>query len=120
MDKVIIKTVRIAKPKYRSAASKSIHTSAAALLRVGAIDKETMRDFDATCLVKTPVFSAEQIKNIREKAKVSQPVFAVHHNTSDSTVQKWETGINKPRGAALKLLDVINKHGLAVLALSYP
>ncbi|CAN1537185.1 hypothetical protein MCEGE14_01632 [Burkholderiaceae bacterium] len=31
-------------------------------------------------------------------------------------VQKWEAGTKKPSGMALKLLDIVHKHGLAVLA----
>jgi putative transcriptional regulator len=37
-------------------------------------------------------------------------------NTSESTVQKWETGAKRPSGMALKLLWAIQKHGLDVLA----
>ncbi|OIN94516.1 MAG: transcriptional regulator [Comamonadaceae bacterium CG1_02_60_18] len=57
-----------------------------------------------------------QIKSIREQARVSQPVFARYLNTSVSTVQKWETGSKQPSGMALKLLAVVHKHGLGVLA----
>ncbi|MDD4929921.1 MAG: helix-turn-helix domain-containing protein [Gallionella sp.] len=44
------------------------------------------------------------IKRIREHAHVSQPVFARYLNTSESTVQKWETGQKRPSGMALRLL----------------
>jgi putative transcriptional regulator len=47
---------------------------------------------------------------------VSQPVFARYLNTSESTVQKWETGVKQPSGMALKLLSVVEKHGLKVLS----
>jgi putative transcriptional regulator len=47
---------------------------------------------------------------------VSQPVFARYLNTSESTVEKWETGAKRPSGMALKLLAVVQKHGLNVLA----
>jgi len=47
---------------------------------------------------------------------VSQPVFARYLNTSESTVEKWETGAKKPSGAALKLLSIVQKHGLQILA----
>ena len=35
---------------------------------------------------------------------------------SASTVQKWETGQKKPSGPALKLLNLVAKNGLEVLA----
>ena len=38
------------KPKFKSEAFAAIHASAAALQRVGAIDRTTMRQFDASCL----------------------------------------------------------------------
>jgi putative transcriptional regulator len=56
-----------------------------------------------------------QIKELRERYRVSQPVFARYLNTSESTVEKWETGAKKPSGMALKLLAVVQKHGLHVL-----
>ena len=51
-----------------------------------------------------------------EGAHVSQPVFARYLNTSESTVEKWETGAKRPSGMALKLLSLVQKHGLEVLA----
>jgi putative transcriptional regulator len=50
------------------------------------------------------------------QAHISQPVFARYLNTSESTVQKWESGSKQPSGMALKLLAVVQKHGLGVLA----
>ncbi len=45
---------------------------------------------------------------------VSQPVFASYLNISESTVQKWETGAKHPNGAALRLLSLVDQHGLAI------
>jgi putative transcriptional regulator len=75
-----------------------------------------MREFDQTCLAAPPPMEPKRIKRIREKQKVSQPVFARYLNTSESTVEKWESGAKKPSGMALKLLDIVDKHGLKVLA----
>ncbi len=104
------------KRKFKSDAFEAIHSSASALRKVGAIDKATMRDFDESCLSVPAEINPQQIKNIRERNHVSQPVFARYLNTSESTVQKWESGAKRPSGMALKLLDVIQKHGLKVLA----
>ena len=104
------------KKKFKTDAFAAIHESALALHGVGAIDKATMRKFDESCIAKTPTFEATQIKQIRERAKVSQPMFAMYLNTSESTIQKWEAGTNKPSGMALKLLDIVHKHGIGVLA----
>ncbi len=104
------------KRKFKSDAFEAIHASAIALHQVGAIDKATMRGFDESCLLTPPAIAAKQIKRIRERAHVSQPVFARYLNTSESTVQKWEAGTKRPSGMALKLLAIVEKHGLKVLA----
>jgi len=104
------------KRKFKSDAFEAIHSSASAMFRVGAIDKATMREFDASCLsVPTPM-QPRHIRRIRESQRVSQPVFARYLNTSESTVEKWESGAKKPSGMALKLLDIVEKHGLKMLA----
>ena len=100
---------------YKSDALASVHASAAALNKVGAIDQTTMRRFDASCLATPAPLAPQQIKAIREQAKVSQPLFARYLNTSESTVQKWESGSKHPSAMALKLLSVVQKHGLDVL-----
>ena len=102
--------------KYKSDAFEAIHSSASALYKVEAIDKTTMRSFDDSCLTVPVEFDAADIKALREKNHVSQPVFARYLNTSESTVQKWETGAKRPSGLALKLLSVVEKHGLSVLS----
>jgi putative transcriptional regulator len=104
------------KVKFKSDAFEAIHSAARGLHRAGTIDKATMREFDASCLSAPPSIAPKQIKRIREQARVSQPVFARYLNTSESTVQKWEAGTKRPSGMALKLLAVVDKHGLEVLA----
>ena len=103
------------KAKFKSDAFEAVHSAALGLHRAGTIDKATMRGFDETSLAAPPVIAPLQIKRIREQAHVSQPVFARYLNTSESTVQKWEAGTKRPSGMALKLLAVVEKHGLKVL-----
>lgn len=103
------------KQKFKRDAFAAIHASAAALQRVGAVDQTTMRQFDETCLSVPTTLAPTQIKSIREQAHVSQPAFARYLNTSESTVQKWESVSKQPSGMALKLLAVVQKHGLGVL-----
>ena len=62
----------------------------------GLRDQSTMRKFDMPCL--------------------ETPIFARYLNTSESTVQKWESGRKQPSGMALKLLAVVQKNGLKFLA----
>jgi putative transcriptional regulator len=103
------------KPKFKSDAFEAIHSSVSGMLRAGTIDKTTMRRFDESCLIIPSAIAPAEIKKLREKNHVSQPVFARYLNTSESTVEKWETGAKKPSGMALKLLTIVQKHGLQIL-----
>ena len=105
-----------AKRKFKSEAFKAIHSSASALHKVGAIDQTTMRSFDTSCLASPTPLKPQQIKKLRQRLHVSQPVFARYLNTSESTVEKWETGAKQPSGTALKLLALVEKHGLELLS----
>ena len=84
-------------------------------LQTGAISKVTMREFDAICPQPLRKFSAIDIKRLREALNFSQPVFALHLNTSASTVRKWEQGESHPTGPALKLLNIIADKGLQAI-----
>ena len=104
------------KLKFKSDAFEAIHSSVTGMYRAGTIDKATMREFDESCLSIPAPLEPRHIKRIRESQHVSQPVFARYLNTSESTVEKWETGAKRPSGMALKLLDIVEKHGLKMLA----
>ncbi len=78
--------------KYRSEAFAAIHETMEALHEVGAIGKQTMREFDEACLSPIETFTPEQIREIREREQVSQPVFARYLNISKNLVSDWERG----------------------------
>lgn len=78
--------------------------------------EQTMREFDAMCLPPIKNYTSLQIQRIRKRNHASQAVFAAYLNTTSSTVQKWEQGQKKPSGLALKLLNLVDRLGLAVLA----
>jgi putative transcriptional regulator len=87
-----------------------------ALRGEGAINMATMREFDQSCLSTPAKLDPQQIKRLREANHVSQPVFARYLNTNASTVQKWESGAKRPSGMALKLLGLVEKFGVNILA----
>jgi putative transcriptional regulator len=101
---------------YRSDAMASIHETMEALHNVGALEKQTMHQFDEACLTPIQALTPEQIKKIREHERVSQTVFARYLNVSISVVSKWERGEKKPAGAAVKLLSLVQKKGLNAIA----
>ena|SRR3990167_8389858 len=92
------------------------HEIATDLYKAGVINAQTMRDFDVKCLPSVKCYTARQIKQLRLRNKASQAVFAAYLNTSISTVQQWEQGNKKPNGPSLKLLNLVDQHGLALLA----
>ena len=95
---------------------KTLHETAMGLTEAGAMDVATLREFDALCLPPVKDYTAAQIKRIRVMNKASQGVFAAYLNTSPSTVQKWEQGKKKPNGPSKKLLNIVERKGLEVLA----
>jgi len=102
--------------KYRSDAMASVHETMEALRKAGAIGKQTMRRFDDACLTPVRALSPKQIKAVRERAHVSQTVFANYLNVTPNLVSKWERGEKKPSGPALKLLSLVEKHGITAVA----
>ena len=102
--------------KYRSDAFAAIHETMQALRDVGAINLQTMREFDESCLTPIEPFSADEIRELRLREHISQPVFARYLNVSKNLVSDWERGIKKPGGPALRLLTVIQNKGLTAIA----
>ena len=101
---------------YKSEAYAALHDMMEGLHETGAIDKKTMRDFDAACLAPAPMLSPEDIRAIREQEHVSQSVFARYLNVSANLVSDWERGQKRPGGPALRLLSVVRKSGLSAIA----
>jgi putative transcriptional regulator len=100
--------------EYKSEAFEAIHSSARALYKIKAIDKQTMRSFDDACLMPVTDITPEAIKAIRNKENVSQPIFAEYLGLSKNLISEWERGIKKPRGSSLRLLQIISNHGLDI------
>jgi putative transcriptional regulator len=63
-----------------------------------------------------PPYSAGQIRALRQRLNVSQPVFAGMLNVSGSTVRAWEQGQRQPDGPSLRLLEVADRHSEALLS----
>lgn len=93
-----------------------VHESAKGLYDAGLMDVETMHTFDAMCLPPVRGLKPKEIKRIRLREHLSQPVFAKYLNASPSTIKKWETGEKHPAGPTLKLLNLIADKGIEILA----
>ncbi len=102
--------------KYRSEALAAVHETMEALHDIGAIDKQTLREFDESCLTPVQAMTPEEIRELRLRERISQPVFARYLNVSKNLVSDWERGVKKPGGPALRLLTVIRKRGLDAIS----
>ncbi len=102
--------------KFRSPIMAAIHETASDLHRVGGMDRKTMRKFDVLCLTPIQPMTPERIRALRARENASQTVFAAYLNVTPSLVSKWERGEKHPQGASLKLLSIVGKKGLEVVA----
>lgn len=101
---------------YRSEIAAAVHETVEGMHKAGVVDKQTMREFDASCLATATPLPPDEIKAIREREQVSQPVFARYLNVSKNLVSDWERGVKRPGGPALRLLSIVRKNGLSALA----
>ncbi|WP_166144778.1 DNA-binding transcriptional regulator [Methylosinus sp. RM1] len=104
-----------AKKKYRSDIAEAVHETATGLRRIGLLDAKTMREFDASCLTPVEPLTGRQIAALRQRAGVSQSVFARILNVQPKLVSEWERGEKKPSGPSLKLLSIVKARGLDAL-----
>lgn len=88
---------------------------ATALHSIGEIDDKMVHKYRTLTAPKIKVLRSREIKRIRSDAKVTQIVFAKLLNISPETVRKWEHGDRHPTGASLKLLNLVDAHGLQAL-----
>ncbi|MEO5327647.1 MAG: helix-turn-helix domain-containing protein [Magnetococcus sp. THC-1_WYH] len=91
------------------------HDMARDLVRVGAMDDIAMHKLNALSLPTKPSLTPDDVRRIRAANHVSQAVFAAFLGIGKTTVQQWEQGKKKPSGPAQRLLDLVDRKGLAVL-----
>ena len=70
-----------------------------------------MRGFDARCLTPVEDLTAQDVIDMREKAGISQAIFARALNITTDYVSKIERGVKQPSGATLKLLSLVRRKG---------
>jgi len=94
----------------------SVHETARGLHRAGVMTATTMREFDALCLTPSREFTADDVKQLRARFQVSQAVLAAYVGVTRDTVAHWEQGVGRPRGPALRLLNLAERKGLDAIA----
>lgn len=63
-----------------------------------------------TTVKAPPKYDAAAIRQLRERLRVSQEVFAQMMNVSLGAVRSWEQGDRTPSGAIQRLLHIFDRH----------
>jgi putative transcriptional regulator len=88
--------------------------------RGGLMDEEThqqitMRHLGPEARKGPPPLSPDDIRVLRERAHMSQAVFAMHLNMSPGQLSKLERGTEQAAGPTLVLLSAIKRKGIEVI-----
>ena len=62
-----------------------------------------------TPIVPPKKYTAEEIREIREKNQFTQIYFGELLGVSPKTIQAWEAGTNKPNGTALRVFQILER-----------
>lgn len=111
---------REAKAAFDERFAREMIETADAMLRLGIMSQDdhklTMRDLNRAPPAETvSPLTAADIKGIRERAKLSQAVFARYLNLTVDHVSKLERGAKHPTGPTLVLLNVIRRKGIEAI-----
>lgn len=88
--------------------------------RAGVMDaathaKITLRHLGDTGTTMSEPITGDEIRKLREKAHVSQAVFARYLNLTVGYVSQLERGAKRPTGPALVLLNLIRRKGIEAI-----
>jgi putative transcriptional regulator len=109
--------VKKAKP---SRLTKALLETADDMRRVGVMDdathkKITLRHLSDKAAGKDETITAKDIRELRERAHLSQAVFARYLKLTTGYVSQLERGAKRPTGPALVLLNIIRRKGIEVI-----
>jgi putative transcriptional regulator len=97
--------------------TKALLETADDMRRLGILDAEahekiTLRHLGQKAATVAEPISGEEIRSIRERAHLSQAVFARYLNLTVGYVSQLERGAKRPSGPALVLLNIIRRKGI--------
>lgn len=90
----------------------TINDLAAGLYKAEIIEKKTLRNLIEEDLPMLHEFTGEEIQQLRKKQSLSQSVFAKYLNVSPAMIRGLEQGKRHAHGAILKLLNIVERHGI--------
>ncbi len=106
--------------KKTSRLTKALLETADDMRRVGILDaasheKVTLRHLGGKADIVGQPISGDEIRSLRERAHLSQAVFARYLNLTTGYVSQLERGAKRPTGPALVLLNVIRRKGIEAI-----
>lgn len=110
-----------AMPRKLTRMERAILETAEDMKQGGLMDAETyeritLRHLGDQRAIEIPVPSAEDIRTMREKANLSQAVFARKLNLTPGYISQLERGVKTPSGPAVVLLNLIKKRGIDAIS----
>jgi putative transcriptional regulator len=106
--------------KSPSRLTQALLETADGMRRIGIIDEAAHEKITVRHLRREPVgmpepISGAEIRRLREKAHLSQAVFARYLALTAGYVSQLERGTKQPTGPALVLLNVIRRKGIEAI-----
>jgi len=106
--------------KKLSRLTEALLETAEGMHRTGIMDDVTYHQITVRHLGVHPPPTAEpitgeEIRSLRERAKLSQAALARYLNLTPGYISQLERGTKQPKGPALALLNVIRRKGLEVI-----
>ena len=87
----------------------------AGVIDAAAHEKITLRHLGNKTNTAAETISGDEIRSLRERAHLSQAVFAHYLNLTAGYVSQLERGAKRPTGPALVLLNVIRRKGIEAI-----
>lgn len=103
---------------------KQLQEMAHSFNEIGAVSDETVKRLDTRIraqeirekLPKIMVMEGKDIRAMRDRLGISQAGLAYTMNMTVASISKWERGEKKPNGAALRLLNILDRKGIEFFA----
>lgn len=76
---------------------------------------KTLRELTDDELPVLVEYTGDEIQQLRKRQRLSQSVFAKYLNISPAMIRSLEQGQRHAHGAILKLLNIIDRHGIGAL-----
>ncbi len=81
----------------------------------GWVSEADMQRLEWTGMSPPEPLTPAQVRSIRESVDLDVYAFANMLNTTARLLRRWEQGLNRPRGPALRFLQTIRARGVATV-----